>query len=189
MSRIFIPNINSTCSDGSVFFLYGEPFVGKSHILASIKGACESVKQRVSIYGKIPPVNKEDLKSLLLDKIYKARLDQNKAIFIEGYPRTLEHTKILYDLGLIGGSTGYIVRVSAPRSVVLNRAAKEQLDKSEVNSEIDKYSSEWVKIVEWVTSMNLKPNIFQIDNGNDAGVAAARLAKFAALDKKYKRNK
>lgn len=187
--RTFIPNVTSTCTDGSVFFLFGEPFVGKSHILASIKGACESVKQRVAIYGKIPPIEKEEMRSLLLDRIYKARLDQNKAIFIEGYPRSLEHAKILYDLGLIGGSTGYIVRVSAPRSVILNRALKEQLDKSEVNSEIDKFSEEWVNIVQWAQNLNIKSNLFQIDNGMDAGVAAARLAKFAALDKKYTKSR
>jgi len=187
--RAFIPNVVSTCTDGAVFFLYGEPFVGKSHILASIKGACDSVGQKVSIYGKIPPVEKDEMRSLLLDRIYKARLDQSKAIFVEGYPRSQEHAKILYDLGLLGGSTGYIVRVSAPRTVVINRAFKEQLDKEEVSTEIDKYASEWVNIVQWAERLNIKSNLFQIDNSADPGMAAARLAKFAALDKKYTKRK
>lgn len=187
--RTFIPNVTSTCVDGAVFFLMGEPFVGKSHILASIKGACDSVGQRVSIYGKIPPVEKEEMRSLLLDRVYKARLDQSKAIFVEGYPRSKEHAKILYDLGLVGGSTGYIVRVTAPRAVILNRAYKEQLDKDEVSSEIDKYSSEWVKIVQWAESLNIRSNLFQVDNSSDPGMAAARLAKFSALDQKYKKRR
>lgn len=187
--RTFIPNVTSTCTDGAVFFLYGEPFVGKSHILASIKGACDAVGQRVSIYGKIPPVDKEEMRSLLLDRIYKARLDQSKAVFVEGYPRSQEHAKILYDLGLVGGSSGYIVRVSAPRTVVLNRACREQLSKDEVNSEIDKYSEEWVKIVQWAQSLNIRSNLFQVDNSSDPGMAAARLAKFAALDKKYNKRR
>lgn len=171
------------------FFLMGEPFVGKSHILASIRGACDAVGQKVATYGKIPPVDKEEMRGLLLDRIYKARLDQNKAIFIEGYPRSQEHAKILYDLGLVGGSSGYIVRVTAPRAVILNRAFKEQLDKDEVGAEIDKYAAEWVNIVQWADRLNIKSNLFQIDNSADPGMAAARLAKFAALDKKYNKRR
>lgn len=185
--RSFIPNVNSTCSDGAVFFLMGENFVGKSHILVSIKEACEAVGQKVKIFGKIPPLDKNELKSILLDRIYKSRLEENKAIFVEGYPRDIDQAKILYDLGLLGGSSGYIVRVSASRPVVLSRGFKEQVSKEELSAEIDKYSKEWVSIVEWAKSTNLKSNLFQIDNTGDPGMAAARLAKFAALDRRYSR--
>lgn len=183
----FIPKIQSTCSDGSVFFIYGCPFVGKSHILSSIKSACDSVGQNASFFNKVSPMKDSELKSVLLDKVYKSRHSGSRAIFIEGFPRNLDHVKLLYDSGLFGGSSGYIVRVSASDSVLLNRAFKSGVSKSDMLPEISRYSKGWVEIYNWAKDLNLHSNLYQIDNSHDSGYSCAILARYAGLDRKLKR--
>ena len=185
--------------NGLVMSLYGVPYVGKSSLVKSIQSLSRKLAVSISSGdisrsllteedrqlmrdGSLFP-REEELRNKISSIIDNARDKGARVIFLDGFPRTSDQVKWLYDNKYVGHNRGYIIKVEAGDQYLEERSKTRKRSDDNVATFQDKLRfqrSKFPEIEDMMSTLGLFKYFSVVRNENNAKDLAVRQLKTIA---------